>query len=414
MSTELDVINEVLAYEAGRFDRKIYERTVVSSPILSMVKEDEWPEGMGSSVNVLTPSRMLPADPTTRDVKTPTWADVTFSADDPDGYFGGSAGTGTGGACIPPLTTVPYGFGLKSFNLEHAAIESPFLCVNDLRSSFETTQQINAMVHGLTDVTKWTMTQKIREFFRETCTRQILITANQGMVSGTTMPTPTGSANRLTMGTLLTIYTRLVRAGADNGSIPRDDGAPVFPLLIGMEQSRILKQENGIRDDFRWNPALVPELLKALGSMGSPVNGFQFINEIDPDRWNYTNGEWVWVPPYTYELDSGSNKYVQVDNPDYETATWEDTYVFHPDVFHLVFPGSISSEGGGTQFNPVNYRGKWEWINIRERGRNTDGTIGNFRGVFMLAGKPVYTDFGAVIRHARCNLVPQYAACPTS
>jgi len=411
MAETLDMVNEVLNYEAGRFQKEIYERTVVSSPILTMVKEGDWPAGMGSSINVMTWSRMLPADATTRDAKKPTWSAVSFSADDPDGPFGGSAGTATGGSCIPPLTTVPAGFGTKTYNLEQTAIESPNLCVNDLRNSFETEQTLKAMVNALKDVTKWVLVNKIRDLFRSICTVQVLVSAQNGAAQSTTMPSGSGLTPRApTWETFTDLYVQLVQAGASDQGIPKLDGAPIFPLMVGMELSKALKQQTGYRDDIRWNKDAVPELIAALGSMSAPINGFQMVNEILPDRWNYDGG-WVWVPPYTYELDAGSNKYVMVANPDYQTAAWEDTFIFHPDVFHLVFPGSISAAGGGTSFTPVKYRGEWSWKNIIERGRNPDGTIGYFRGLFMLGGLPIYSEFGAVVRHARCRPAPQYAAC---
>lgn len=414
MADIYDTINQILAEESGRIGPDLYTKTVHTSPLIDMVKEGDWPSGMGSEIEVMTWSRMLPADATTRDVKRITWSDVTSSADDADGVFGGGS-SGTNGSCLPPTTNLPSGFTLKSYKLQHAALESPMICVNDLRNAFKMTETLNAMKNALLDVTKWTLLQRFRQLFLSTCTSQVLVKSDSTTES-TTMPSGAGvSPGVLKQGLLTKQYNKLIRRGANNSPmVMKVNGMPIFPLLISAEASRLVLQETNYRDDMRWNPELVGNLLRALGSVSAPVLGFLHINEVLPDRWNWTDGAWEWVPPYTYELDSGSGKYVMVENSDYETASWEDTYIFHPEVMEIVYPGSIAAAGGGTEFEPIKYRGDWKWVNIKDRTRNIDGNIGNFRGVFTLGAKPVFTDYGCVIRHARCELKPQYGSCPTS
>jgi hypothetical protein len=59
------------------------------------------------------------------------------------------------------------------------------------------------------------------------------------------------------------------------------------------------------------------------------------------------------------------------------------------------------SGGNGISFNPVNYRGKFDWKNIISEATNPDGTIGFFRGVLASATKPIKTEFGYVILFKR-------------
>jgi hypothetical protein len=413
MADQYDAVNQLLAEESNRIGPDLFQRTVNTSVLLDMVKEGDWPAGMGSEIEVMTWSRMLPADATTRDVKRITWDDVTSSADDADGVFGGGS-SGTNGSCLPPTTTLPTGFSLKSYKLQHAALESAMICVNDLRNAHKMTETLTAIKNSLTDVTQWVMLQRLRQLYLATCTSQVLVKSTS-TTEATTMPSGAGATpGVLKQGLLQKQYRKLMNRGANNSSmITKVNGRPIFPLLISMEASRTVLQETNYRDDIRWNPELVGHLTKALGSVSPPIFGFLHIDEVTPDRWNWENNAWTWVPPYTYELDSGSGKYVMVENPDYDTATWEDTWIFHPEVMEIVFPGSISAPGGGTQFEPIKYRGDWRWVNIKDRTRNIDGNIGNFRGNFMFGAKPVFTDYGSIIRHARCELNPQYGTCPT-
>jgi hypothetical protein len=47
--------------------------------------------------------------------------------------------------------------------------------------------------------------------------------------------------------------------------------------------------------------------------------------------------------------------------------------------------------------------GEFKWLNIRDTADNPDGTIGYFRAVLSSGSKPVFPEWGYVIRHARCD-----------
>lgn len=413
MADALDLINNILATEASRIGPDILERTVGRSPLLDMIQAGDWPEGMGSSIQVLSWSRMLPADATTAVAKRPTWSDVNFSADDPDGFFGGSAGTATGGSCAPPTTTLPSGFATKTYQLQHMALESPMICVNDLRSSFKRAETLKAMSNALQDVTPWAMLQRSRQLFASICTAQVLVSAEGGSAEATTMPSGANKTPRMFNRALMQkCWNRMARRSSGKGAAMKVNGAPVWTAIMSGEASFNYKTASGIRDDYRWDSSKVPELLMSLGATTSPVDGFMHVIDLFPDRWNWTAGAWEWIAPFIYSLDASTNKYMMVENPGYETASWEDTTLFSPEVFKMIYPGSIADAGSGANFSPVNYRGDWSWVNIKERARNIDGTVGNFRGVFMLGGKPEQTDFGYLIRHARCDTGTNYTTCP--
>ena len=72
---------------------------------------------------------------------------------------------------------------------------------------------------------------------------------------------------------------------------------------------------------------------------------------------------------------------------------YEAAFVMHPEVCEALIPNPMSGSNG-LSFDPVNYRGKFDWKNIANEITNPDGTIGFFRGVLASATKPIKTEFG--------------------
>ena len=68
-------------------------------------------------------------------------------------------------------------------------------------------------------------------------------------------------------------------------------------------------------------------------------------------------------------------------------------------------PATMSGSNG-LSFDPVNYRGKFDWKNIANEISNPDGTIGFFRGVLASATKPIKTEFGFVVLFKRTSSTP--------
>jgi hypothetical protein len=137
--------------------------------------------------------------------------------------------------------------------------------------------------------------------------------------------------------------------------------------------------------------------------------GFQHVIDPLPPRWNWNGVSFDWVPPYK-EVAGDGETVIITENDAYETAAWEDSYIFNPEVCLALFPGSISNINAA-KFESHGYRGDWRWVNEYDRDVNPDNKIGFFRGVFKHGTEPLYPEFGVVIRHARCDLTPLYAAC---
>jgi hypothetical protein len=111
---------------------------------------------------------------------------------------------------------------------------------------------------------------------------------------------------------------------------------------------------------------------------------------------------WYAVPQFhvatTGYTGDGNTKLKRVPNPNWLTATWEDTYIYHQGVCTTFVPKAITSVGQAT-FDPVNYAGTYRWTNYEDRDNNPDGSIGQFRGVWSNGTRPDSPEFGVVIRH---------------
>lgn len=416
------VINQVLALESNRIGSEILKKTTHISPILDLIPQGKWPEGMGNSIQVLTFGRTLPASTYSEGAAVNSlaydssfWTAINSSL--------GFAGDGNTNNCSPPTIQVKQGHDLVSFNLEHSAVESQRFCVLDLMNAFQRNRQLEAVKQNLSDVTSFILTEKFRRDLVYWTDNKVVVktngvtesTASGGVAGAHTFNTggaiqTAGSSGQgfLTQALLTRWHQKLVRRGAGPGALTKEDGSPVFGLLCSAETSRLLKLESGIRDDYRYNDARVNELLAPLGSMSKPVLGYQHIIDITPPRWNWDGDSWVKVEPYY--VTAAETGWKIEENPDYETAGWEDSIIFHKDVIEIVFPGS-QGNSGGMSFTPVNYRGEWKFNNILNETTNPDGTMGYFRGVFVLGAMPRYTNYAVVIRHARCEPNPLYAAC---
>jgi hypothetical protein len=62
----------------------------------------------------------------------------------------------------------------------------------------------------------------------------------------------------------------------------------------------------------------------------------------------------------------------------------------------------ITNPGGGSKFDPVNYMGEFQWMNIRDVKCNRHGNKGFFDALFTSASDPGQTWHGFAIMHLNC------------
>lgn len=237
--------------------------------------------------------------------------------------------------------------------------------------------------------------------------------ATGSYLPGVGVPIP---ASTLTQGILDRCYMKLIRDGAGTNALGRENSRPVFGLICSSETSRNLIADNpDIRQDWRYSKE-VNELLAPLGIERSYAGFFHMVDDWGPryilttvaaptvsvtlGASNATALQYVRVFPYA--MVATTQGYKWDINPAYEAATYEDSIVFHPDVFINLVPKPITSVGQAS-FDAVSYMGEFKWKNIPHQTDNPDGTLGFFRAVLSAGSKPVRPEWGFVIRHQRAS-----------
>jgi hypothetical protein len=436
MATDYTNIEQLLISESNRIGEDIYRKTVDTSPWLKLVKQDAWPDEMGDTVSVLVYERSLPYDASGPKIN---WSDLTQNG----GAYGGTLSyNGTGNAAASsdsfPASggTIDFGQTLRTYGLQHAALESPNISLNDLRFPVKRKEQLSNIMQIMTESTTDVWIQRYRDQYVDQAENKLLATTATDLtsltnadtaISGAIRTLKTGNNTRanvspaaadssfahttaantgvtqLTQTLLDRVYMDLLRNGAGANAYDRANGAPVFLAIMSPETSDSLIRANAdIRQDFRWSER-VSELLAPLGVQRSYRNFHHLVDAFAP-RYNLVSNVWTRVYPFVRTTNQSPNtsrqgfKYEL--NSNYLTATYEDTIIFVPEVFTSLVPKPLSV-GDGMEFNAQNYRGEFTWRNILDRDNNPDGTLGFFRAIFSNGAKPIFPHMGYVIRHAR-------------
>ncbi|MEO7099096.1 MAG: hypothetical protein ABI162_07020 [Luteolibacter sp.] len=400
-------IEQLLVSEAGRIGGEIYRRTLDTSIWNKLVKQEAWPDEYGDIISVLTYERSLPANPVVfSDLRQNNQDRVVGTAFTDVNADGVSDNVVTnGGSCVPAAQKLTIAQTLRQYNLQQAAIESPDVCLNDLRFPVRRREQLQNVIDIMSDVTAWVWKERRRDEYTRIAKNKVVI--NPALNTSASVMPAFVATSRLTQGVLNHFYLKLIRDGGGMNPMDRSEGAPVFLLSLSAEASAgIIKDNADIRQDFRYSTR-VNELLAPLG-INRSYGGFFHSIEAFPPRYDFVAGAWVRRPAYVATATTKGLSYEV--NPLYEAAEFEDTILFHMDTYHAVVPGPIASQGG-MAFNPVTYRGDFAWRNIPDRVCNPDGNIGFFRAIFADGSKPVYPQFGYVFRHQRCPQDLGLVAC---
>jgi hypothetical protein len=388
-------VEQLLITESGRIGADIYQKTVNTSPWLKLVKQDAWPDELGKTLTVLTFERSLPLN-VDGSYKPQTWTALGENT-------GGDDGNGN---CNPSANRLEWGQGTRTYSIDQSALESPDLCVNDLRHPVHRKEQLSAIMKILTANTSYVWVERFRDEYVRLAEHKVVLAPNgagecpeDDEAFPLTLPT-----TKLTPAFLKRFYQKLVREGAGDTAVDRENGRPLFIAIMSSEQSEhLLTVDPDFRQDIRWSTK-ANDLLAPLGVERSYKGFFHLIDDFAP-RYDFVSGAWVRRYPYYGLPATARGKRLEI-NPDYENAAYEDVIIFHPNVFENLVPKPITSPGGGTSFDPVNYRGDFKWLNIQDRDNNPDKTIGFFRGVFQSASKPISPEYGYVLRVLRCGGIP--------
>lgn len=416
-------IDTILTQEANRIGSDIHRRTLHTSPWMDLIKQTRFPDGMGYVLGTLVYDRALPvtsANGTT--LASSSWTAVgandaasTVTTSSVDQLIAGARDTVIGPA--DGLSYIHFARQLKQYSLSRTVVESPRINVEDLRFAAYRSEQLRAVMEALTESTKYSWEERYRDeydrlvdnYVKCVASGSVITTGKEGTASesidfgadDTSLP-----AANISNAIMDKVYFRNIRQGAGTNAYGRENARAVFGLVCSSEASYTLQTESGFRDDVRYNQARVSELIAPLGVEKSFRGFYHLIDDMAPRFKVSGSNNGTWVRVYPYKVDA-STKAVII-NGDYEdpsVAVYEAAYVLHQDVMESQIPEPISG-ANGLSFDPVNYRGKFNWRNIPDAVINPDGTIGFFRGILASASKPIKTEFGFAIYFDRTSATP--------
>jgi len=398
-------INQILKVVAGQFSGIIHRKIINTGPWINLTNRDTWPDEMGDVISEMTYQRSLP------DAKI-AWSNYRSAATT------GQSGT----TCTIPKQTIAFNETVRQFGLQRAALESPHFCVDDLRFAFKRQAQLDAIQQILAENTKLAWEERNRDEYVRVCEKKVIVNAAlTGFGAVATVPDfatdgstgadligpsfPSDDATSiLTSAVLDKVRMRIIREGGGLGATSMADGTPVFTLVCSAETSEgILLRNPELRADLRH--AKPSELLAPLGVERSYKGYFHVIDDFIP-RFTRDTVVVAGVTTHNYTMvrawakDGGG---IWNINPDYETAPYEMSVVYHKQVCTSLIPKPLASPGGGTKFDPNSYTGQFKWVNILNEDTNPDGTIGYFRGIMASGTKAIRPEFGYAMIHLRCT-----------
>lgn len=445
--TGLTALDTVLSQQANVIGKQVYRSTLHTSPWLDLMPQSAFPEGQSYQLTTLVYDRSIPTKDQTGSNAGVQWhnlavleASNTFNTAIKEGTqhltdattqtagpFGGDA---DGDGDITDADTrsfVRFTKKLKPYTLQRATIESPKLSLEDLMFAIHREQQLNAVTESMTEATRYSWENRNRdEFIRiagnlvpclSTSTPILSTVDGDGdntaddTFEGVSLGDSNGTASLLALDTSGAgntdvspdaalsnavcdkIYNRMNRQGAGMEAYGRENGRPVYALVLSSELSYSIMTEAGYRDDVRLNSSRVSDLISPLGVEKSFRGFYHLIDDLAP-RFTISSGVLTRVLPYTVTLG------IMDDNTAYDTATLEAAFVLHPQVLENQIPNP-SRGAKGITFDPVSFRGDFRWTNIKHAQTNPDGLIGYFRAIMASATKPIKPQYGYVILSKR-------------
>lgn len=429
----LDQINAVLEQQANHIGSDVHAENVHISPWLDLIPKGTFPEGVGYRLQSLIYERSLPTN-AAQDAIGLTWGDFAgpsgyTSGQDHSGQVSGNGGLlndtvsdfhgqlandALGSAASTNPSRIDWQKRLEPYSLKRATVWSPEISVDDLRFATHRAEQLSASFDALAEGVRYGWEERYRDEYQRvvyyvveckdsgTSTTQTSVTGGDA-VDRFDNGAPGGTIANISNAVLDKVYNTLVRSGAGRKAWGMENGRPQFALVCSSEASYTLQTESEIRSDVR-ESSRVDELLAPLGVSKGFRGFYHIIDDLAPryraadSDAGYANGDYLRVEPYT--ISSG----VITPNSAYEadTAKYEVAHILHKEVMQSLIPAPAPS-AAGLSFDPVDYSGKFHWVNIKSVDLNPLGTIGNFLGVLASATKVLKNRFGYALIYDRTS-----------
>ena len=334
------------------------------------------------------------------------------------------------GLCGRSWNDVEWGFSQYTFSPQRISVRGPQLCRENLKYRFNADSFLRAYIEEITKHSKRILENKIQNEY-QAAARQVTLDGVGSDVDPSVLVDSSVGTGALTDATLADtvvllqshldqLALKLIESGAtegdSNGFVEMGPNGPIFPLIIGMEQSNaLLKAEENLRLDYR-HGSENNELLKRLGA-DRVIGNFRHIVVTNPPRFKRDGGGYARVSENAAKSGgdaptkgSGtqiSSLYTSKSQASGNNGIYEAATVLVPSVMkQLVVPASVPASLG---FDSANYSGDWKFVTGAYK--TSDGCAdelderGRHYGTYEMAFEPVFGEHGATVLFKRPGLV---------
>lgn len=337
----------------------------------------------------------------------------------PVGGAGGDSNNliGTGACGITANHNIDsFGVTTLTVTLNKAAVNSPDICLDDLRFQWQVMDQVKNVTRVLAENSKWVWSNTYQNEYMNAVGNYITANSTLDVATLATMNSNRPPTSPLTFGILENIHQQLqYNGGSIRPTAVVEDGSPVYTAVGSTYTFNALKkQDANNRNDFQYASVYDDKgiLVSKIGLGGKVYHGFIFAAVQFPPHFDIPAGAYVRRYPYVASAATRGNKW-NVD-PIYTNALYEDTIVYHDDVLRVLIPKPQGNFGNMTYEPEYSWAGEFVWRNIPDRQCNIDRNIGFFRALFAYGIKLERTDLAFAVRHLRCAPQGQILAGCTS
>lgn len=398
-------LNSYFSSESGRIVPEIQRKMVGKSLLIDQTPRAPFPDEMGVTLSTLTVERNM------------------STVSDDAAWTPVSASTGSGNeTCLPTPDVLSFGQTQVQWALSRIAMESPDICLEDIRTEFQLEQQLGISVDMLTKALQWRMEVNLFNQYMQLGSPANRIVCNSalqaasGAATGTTTIWSLASGvptTPLTQGILDTFYLQLFRDSAGDGAMGRSGAAFVYALICSPETSRgLIRQNADIRQDINYaymGDKMDSELLRPYG--------------VDRSYGNYAHWPYPYMPRYdlinnvlvrrsVWSQSSATMGTKSSISSLYTNAAFEASIVFNTKALQWRVPGVLDRPGGKMAFSTPDYFPvTMTWKNIPHRTCNPDNTVGFFRALASGAMEPLHPEYLGIFLHLRCSPPLGQVAC---
>ena len=387
-----DPLNEEFISDASRIQGKIERIGREEGRVSALMRKEVLPENIGFNFSTVIVKRSNGTGGGWQDVSTPD---------------------GSGNNCVPTPTVVANAMTQLTYSAAQTRIDSVDVCFSDLRAAYNATEQIAAMRENFVGNVVDTWENRDKAMFFEKAGHKIVFNGSLSeTTNGTTMPA-TVATSTINQGLLDRLYVRITQDGGGKEPYAKRQGAAIIPAIMSMEANeRLTNGATDIQDNFRWaesgKGAEGATLLQSW-NIDRTYRGFMHVIDNKMPRFDFVNGAWVERPFYVSSATTIGDE--AIVNPAYESAEFEDLYLWHPDVVVRQVPTPKGSFGSGTSAKTISFNGDVVWLNIANKETNPYNDIGFYSARLYAAYKPKKPQYGYVVRFKRCpNVVT--TSCP--